>query len=403
MTKIYRVLSLDGGGMKGLFSAYFMKRFCQDAGIPGNEIYKHFDIIAGSSIGGIAALGYAFGLSPDDLINFFRTKGSTIFPGGLLGSLKQLYNFIIYGYIYNNGPLKTELNTIFQEAKMFQLKTNVLITSVETRTIHSTTVGDESLVTSLYYRPVIFSNMKQPDLEGQNYLIKDVALATSAAPIYFPEATISEVTDSNLAFMDGGIYQNNPSALEWAMANSIAPSVNRICVLSVGCGLGTVGFFNPIDIPDTQPTSSSKYIGGSHRRKAYTQEEILAARSILIKGGWPEDKINALETLVGWSIPGISSVIDAFYLLIDVVDIATTGPQEATNKQLEWLSLHGVKINNKDLFYFRFQTIFDPTKDTELDSTSQDFMDYMKKAAEEQYAIDQLKISAFIENLNFGN
>ena len=41
-----RLLSFDGGGMKGLFSAYFMKYFCQDAGIPGNEIYKHFDIIS---------------------------------------------------------------------------------------------------------------------------------------------------------------------------------------------------------------------------------------------------------------------------------------------------------------------------------------------------------------------
>ena len=72
--KNYRVLSFDGGGMKGLFSAYFMKQFCQDAGIPGNKIYEHFDIITGTSIGGIQALGYAIGLSPDDMINFFLDK-----------------------------------------------------------------------------------------------------------------------------------------------------------------------------------------------------------------------------------------------------------------------------------------------------------------------------------------
>jgi patatin-like phospholipase/acyl hydrolase len=52
-SKVYRILSFDGGGMKGLFSAYFMKQFCQDAAIPGNKIYEYFDIIAGSSIGGI--------------------------------------------------------------------------------------------------------------------------------------------------------------------------------------------------------------------------------------------------------------------------------------------------------------------------------------------------------------
>jgi uncharacterized protein len=46
-----RILSLDGGGMKGLFSATFMKRFCQDAGIDPTKIWDYFDIIAGTSIG----------------------------------------------------------------------------------------------------------------------------------------------------------------------------------------------------------------------------------------------------------------------------------------------------------------------------------------------------------------
>jgi hypothetical protein len=58
---------------------------------------------------------------------------------------------------------------------------------------------------------------------------------------------------------------------------------------------------------------------------------------------------------------------------------------------------------NKDLFYFRFQKAFDPTEDTELDSTSRGFLDYMKEAAEAQYDKDRLKISAFIQKLNFGN
>ena len=73
--KIYRVLSIDGGGMKGLFSAYFMKQFCLDAGIAGNKLYEHFDIIAGTSIGGIQALAYASGYSPDDMIQLFLDLG----------------------------------------------------------------------------------------------------------------------------------------------------------------------------------------------------------------------------------------------------------------------------------------------------------------------------------------
>ena len=55
-SKICRILSLDGGGIRGLFSATFLEKFCNDAGINGNELWKYFDIICGTSIGGIQAI-----------------------------------------------------------------------------------------------------------------------------------------------------------------------------------------------------------------------------------------------------------------------------------------------------------------------------------------------------------
>ena len=65
--------------MRGLFSATFMKLFVQQWGINPNEIWKYFDIITGSSIGGIQALAYALGMAPTDVMSFFITDGPWIF------------------------------------------------------------------------------------------------------------------------------------------------------------------------------------------------------------------------------------------------------------------------------------------------------------------------------------
>ena len=384
--KNYRVLSFDGGGMKGLFSAYFMKQFCQDAGIPGNKIYEYFDIITGTSIGGIQALGYAIGLSPDDMINFFLSNQNPLDSGATnpnsifypAVSTIQKVNTLLYGdqTFYTNTALKTQLNSVFGSLRMFQLKTNVLITSVEVFLTNIPDVGND--VSN--YRPVLFSNMKLPGLEGQNYLVQDVALTTSAAPIYFPAVTIPEVTTPNARFIDGGTYQNNTTALGWALSNVLASSVNRICVLSVGTGLGTIGLFNP------QPVPPPADIEELYRE---------FGEFLLLKGYSGEQTEEILKSI----IPDFNNI----YLLMDILSLGISGPQEAINRQLEWMSLYGSKINNKDLFYLRFQTSFDPTEDTELDSTSRGFLDYMKEAAEDQYDKDRLKISAFIQKLNFGN
>lgn len=377
-----KILSFDGGGMKGLFSAYFMKQFCLDAGIAGNEIYKHFDIIAGTSIGGIQALAYASGYSPDDMIQLFLdqqnplTNGSdntsSIFypPVSTLQKIKTL----LYGdeTWYQNTNLKALLNQKFGQTKMFQLKTNVLIPSVE---IYTTTVTDLGTEIS-NARPVLYSNMTFPSLEGQDYLVQDVALCTSAAPIYFPAVNIPEVTTPNSKFIDGGVYQNNPAALQWALGNALNPSANRICALSVGTGLGTIGLFDPVPVPPEEIIPHFHEFREFLSQKNYSTQEV--------------------EEIVNSIIPDFNNV----YLLLDILSLGITGPQEATNKQLSWQSFYGAKINNKDLFSYRFNTIYDSTKDTELDSTSADFLAYMKEAAYGQYAKDALKIRAFIQKLN---
>ena len=382
--KIYRVLSIDGGGMKGLFSAYFMKQFCLDAGIAGNKLYEHFDIIAGTSIGGIQALAYASGYSPDDMIQLFLDQQNPLNNGSYntssifypAVSTLQKINTILYGdeTWYQNTNLKALLNQKFGQTKMFQLKTNVLIPSVEIYTTQIPDVGTDVKA----YRPVLFSNMSFTGLEGQNYLLQDVALATSAAPIYFPAVNIVEVTTPNSKFIDGGTYQNNPAALNWALGNALNPAANRICVLSVGTGLGTVGLFDPVPVPPPE----------------IVQKHLNEFREFLSQKNYSTQKI---EETINSIIPDFNNI----YLLLDLISLGIGAPQEAVNKQLQWQSLYGSKVNNKDLFFYRFNTIYDITKDTELDSTSADFLAYMQQAANTQYGKDALKIQAFIQKLNF--
>lgn len=384
-SKVYRVLSFDGGGMKGLFSAYFMKQFCRDAGIPGNKIYEYFDIISGTSIGGIQGLAYASGYSPDDMIELFLAQQNPLNDGSYnqssifypAVSTLQKINTILYGdqTWYQNTNLKALLNTKFGQSRMFQLKTNVLITSVEIYTTQIPDVGTDIKA----YRPVLYSNMGFSGLEGQNYLVQDVALSTSAAPIYFPAVNIPEVTTPNSKFIDGGVFQNNPSALEYALGNALNPSTDRICVLSVGTGLGTIGLFDPVPVPP--PAAIKKYLDEF-------KEFLLLQKNYTTK---------RTEEIVNSIIPDFNNI----YLLLDLISLGIGGPQEAINKMLTWLSLYGAKISNKDLFYYRFNTIYDPGEDTELDSTTADFLSYIKTAAEQQYQQDALKIQAFIQKLKY--
>ena len=371
---IRRILSLDGGGMKGLFSAHFMRQFCVDAGIAirdhdgtlnanGNysDLNQYFDFISGTSIGGISALAYAAGYSPNYVINFLSTYGPQIFTsffGTPMPTWQKMNCFInatalggvdFYtgGSLYGAGSqgdkpnavmLAQLINAFGESYKMGQLPTNVLIPSVEVR---------PRVDASPIYRPLLFSNLLLPGVEGQRYKVYEVALATGAAPIYLPPARPADAP-SQYYYIDGGLYQNNPAPLTYALNQILNQGINTpVSVLSVGCGLGTVGFFDPTEPPPNGPNAAT-------------------------------------------------NLQDNFNYLNDIIGIGTGGPQEANDRQLQWLSK---AIRN--FYYFRFNTVFDPSVNTELDNSSVDFQNYMRIMSENQYDLDKQKIIAFIQNSGF--
>ncbi len=211
-SKKFQILSLNGGGIKGVFSVKVLheleERFCQK----GESLTDHFDMICGTSIGGILALGLAHGLRPIDLLEHLKTKGPEIFPPrpSAFNHVKRLLS-----PLYKPDPLKDLLKEIFGETKIKDLKVPLIIPAI------NTTTGSPKAFKTKFLSEFV---------QDQKYKLVDVALATSAAPTYFPLHQLGAHR-----FADGGLIANSPALMgvhEAMHRLGIAPE--DISVLSIG-------------------------------------------------------------------------------------------------------------------------------------------------------------------------
>jgi patatin-like phospholipase/acyl hydrolase len=219
MTK-YRILSLDGGGLRGLITARMLDRLTKDHRI--NGWLDNTDLFAGTSTGGILALGLAYGKKPDEICDLYLEKGRKIFDDSIWDNIRDLGKTI--GADYSNSNLKAELKRIFGKNTLGQLEKKVAIPTFDL---------DNEDKNKRTWKPKIFHNYKGGDSDNAA-LIADVALYTSSAPTYFPSAD---------GYIDGGVYANNPSvvAIAQAISKRNAPSekavLDEIVLLSIGTGV----------------------------------------------------------------------------------------------------------------------------------------------------------------------
>lgn len=212
MNDNFKVLALSGGGIRGLFSAEVITKLEE---IRSVRFLDHFDLICGTSIGGIVALGLAAGIEPRVIAQNLRDHGEEIFPdrSGFFGIPAFLKN--TFSANYDVEPLKSLLTDIFEDRCLKDLKTRVLITAVNYST------GE----------PKVFKTPHLPRyLNEHNLSLVDVALATSAAPTYFPIHTIDDQR-----FVDGGLIGNSPVYFglhEAVYSLKIKPE--QVSVLSIG-------------------------------------------------------------------------------------------------------------------------------------------------------------------------
>lgn len=218
---MYKILSLDGGGLRGLITARMLDRLNAEPAIAG--WLDQADLIAGTSTGGILALGLAAGKTPREIADLYQLRGPAIFDDSLLDNVLDLGRTI--GAEYSSKTLKKELRAIFGSTTLAQLNKKVAIPTFDLDN-EATGANQRS------WKPKIFHNFAGPDSDG-NSLAADVALYTSCAPTYFPSAD---------GYIDGGVFANNPSlvALVQAISQRNQPaeraSIDEVVLLSLGTG-----------------------------------------------------------------------------------------------------------------------------------------------------------------------
>lgn len=211
---MFKVLSIDGGGIKGIFPAAFLESIEEAT---GKKTADHFDLIVGTSTGGIIALGLGLGFSASELKHFYIEHGPHIFPP-IPSRLQQLAGKLIsvFRVKYNPGPLRTALEATFGNRRLGEAHNRLVIPAMNATT-------GEVHVFKTSHHPRLQIDYKEKAV--------DVALATSAAPTYFPNHLMD-----GLRLLDGGIWANNPilvAAFEAIYVLSQQPQ--DVHILSLGC------------------------------------------------------------------------------------------------------------------------------------------------------------------------
>lgn len=182
-TSTPKLLSLSGGGFRGFFQANILSYMEAEFGMP---LARLFALIAGTSIGGINALGLAAEIPTERMVAFYKEWGPKIFP-------KMRWPLGIVRQKFSDKPLKAALELLFEDRTIEDLKHKVLIPAV-------------NLSTGM---PQVFKTPHHDSLYmDKEYRLVDVALATSAAPTYFPIHKMVGLAGSYM--VDGGLVANHP-------------------------------------------------------------------------------------------------------------------------------------------------------------------------------------------------
>lgn len=205
-----KILAIDGGGIKGVFPASLLATV--EDSIEG-QIADYFDLVVGTSTGGIIALALGLGFSSQDILNFYEDLGPKVFKGNKL--ILALKRFL--GTKYDKEPLEAALESEFGERKLGESKVRLVIPSL-------------NLETGEVY---IYKTAHHPRLEHDyQEKVVDIALATASAPTYFP----AHRSANGVPLIDGGTWANNPVGLGVVEAIGVLEwSSKSIKVLSLGC------------------------------------------------------------------------------------------------------------------------------------------------------------------------
>ncbi len=212
----FKILSLDGGGLRGVSSLTILQKLEEKV---GRLLYEEYQLISGTSTGGLISCCLALGMKVGDILELYLKYADTIFPhhNGFIEHLMEVKN--IAAPKYSPAGVEKVFNIVLGDKKMSDLKTDILIPSYDLN------AG----------RPLFF---KSRNTDKFDFKLYDICRATSAAPTYLPSYSFS-----GFDCIDGGIFCNNPSLAslaeilkhydEYGLENN---DINNISVMSVGTG-----------------------------------------------------------------------------------------------------------------------------------------------------------------------
>lgn len=224
MAKQTAILSIDGGGIRGIIPAMVLD-YIEDR--THARVADLFDVIAGTSTGGILALGLT---RPDErgkpqftaraLVDLYARDGQKIFPHELFGKLRQVIE-----EKYPADGLEEVLKSNFEDVRLREALTGVMVTAydIERR------------------QPIFFRSKRAKDSPGdRDFLMRDVARATSAAPTYFePLRLAAEPPRADYTLVDGGVFANNPAMCAFVDAYAGKARSDQTLMVSLGTGVLT--------------------------------------------------------------------------------------------------------------------------------------------------------------------
>ena len=225
MNKKVTVLSIDGGGIRGVIPAvilnYIEKRLQSRADKPNATLADYFDLVAGTSTGGILACYYLHPsrYSASDAIDMYVEHGKEIFN-------RKLLRYGVAREKYPATGLEKVLNDCMGDTTLAQTRKNCMITAYD--------------VTER--KAVFFTSPEARKYEYKNYLLRDVARATSAAPTYFEVAAVKSTGGAASYLIDGAMYAGNPTMCAVVEANKTVfescanPAITDLYIVSVGTG-----------------------------------------------------------------------------------------------------------------------------------------------------------------------
>ncbi len=206
----FQILALDGGGAKALFTAHVLARLERDLGV---NIKDSFDLIAGTSAGGIVALGLGAGLVPSEIVGHYEELVETVFPATRRRLWRRLCQ--LTAPIYDADALRPALTKVLGERLLGDSTKRLVIPAwdVQRGAVHIFKTPHHARLVRDWRIPMV-----------------DIAMATSAAPLYFPAARVD-----GHRLIDGGVWANNPSVVAISEAVSMLNvPLNSIRVLNVG-------------------------------------------------------------------------------------------------------------------------------------------------------------------------